>query len=93
MNRSNLCYCILTVQYVKYYCVAGYLLVIIIIIIIIIIITIIISANNCNWNNVLQELLYWQILALVLKNALNTKNWRSFIQIIWWQFFSAMNCC
>ncbi len=34
MNESNLCYCILTVQYVKHYCVAGYLLVIIIIIII-----------------------------------------------------------
>ncbi len=32
MNKSNICYCILTVQYVKRYCVAGYLLVIIIII-------------------------------------------------------------
>ncbi len=37
MDKSNLCYCILTVQYVKRHCVAGYLLVIIIIIIIIII--------------------------------------------------------
>ncbi len=32
-EKTNLCYCILTVQYVKRYCVAGYLLVIIIIII------------------------------------------------------------
>ena len=45
MNESNLCYCILTLQYVKRHCVAGYLLVIVIITTTIIIIIIIINKH------------------------------------------------
>ncbi len=45
-EQDNLCYCILTLQYIKRHCVAGYLLVLIIIIIIIIIVIIIINDKN-----------------------------------------------
>ena len=34
MNKNNLCYCILSLQYIKCHCVAGYLLQVIIIILI-----------------------------------------------------------
>ncbi len=44
MNKSNLCYCILTVQYVERYCVAGYLLVIILLVVVVVVVIVVVVA-------------------------------------------------